>query len=193
MPHKNPENYRDYQREYATKNAEKKRLAAKQWRDADPERSRQSRRDYVAKNRDIVYADARERHEANRDELNERRRQRRRKPGGKTPHERLRDDLITTLWHEQGGRCYLCDEPVDLVNATLDHDHRCCPLGRVCRFCARGATCANCNKMIGHANDNPERLERVARNLRRKLAEIDMRLAQKPVQPILEFLDEKEA
>lgn len=186
MPLKDPEAAKEYQRAYAAANAERKREAAWQWRQDNPERSRESRRRYVEDHREEVREDSKRRHAANRDELNAGRRARRLRPGGKTPKERRRDELITILWAEQGGRCYLCEELIELENAALDHDHRCCPLGKFCRYCVRGAACQNCNKMIGHAADTPERLERAARNLRAKLAEIDERMAAKPQQFRLE-------
>jgi hypothetical protein len=173
---------REYQQRYAAENAERKREAARLWRAENPERSRASRRQYVEAHYEEVLDDSRRRYWDNRDQLNEERRRRRKGPGGKTPRERKRDEIIAVLWVEQGGLCYLCEEPVALEDAVLEHDHRCCRLGRFCSFCVRGASCQSCNKAIGHVGDEPERLERIARNLRLKLAEIDDRMASKPDQ-----------
>lgn len=78
------------------------------------------------------------------------------------------DELIADLWHAQGGRCYLCGDPLDRDkdrDVQLDHDHSCCPLGRSCADCRRGLACQACNKLIGHAKDAPDRLHRIADNL----------------------------
>jgi hypothetical protein len=181
------EREREYQRKYAAKNAERKRDAARQWRLDDPERSRESRRRYVQAHYEEVLEDGRQRYWANPDAHNEGRRLRRLRPGGKTPKERKRDEIIAVLWVEQGGLCYLCEEAVALKDAVLEHDHRCCPLGRFCRLCIRGASHQACNKTIAFVNDDPERLERIAGNLRAKLAEVDQRQASRPAQPGLDL------
>lgn len=182
MPHKDAEQGRAYQRRYAAENAERKRLAAKRWRDENLERSRESRRRYVQEHYEEVLEDQRARYWANRDQANEGRRVRRRQPGGKTPKERLRDEIIGPLWHEQEGCCYLCGGYVPLERAVLEHDHRCCPLGAFCRFCIRGVSCQACNCAIGYVGDDPDRLEVMALNLRARLDEVTRRLAEKPEQ-----------
>jgi hypothetical protein len=181
MP-RSPDQKREYQRQYAADNAERKRDAARQWRLDNPERSRESRRQYVSTHYEEVLEDSRRRYWENQDQANEGRRKRRQRPGGKTPRERKRDEIIAILWTEQGGLCYLCEEAVTLEDAVLEHDHRCCPLGQFCSFCIRGAAHGECNKAIGHAADDPDRLERIARNLRAKLAEVDDQLKGKPEQ-----------
>jgi len=95
----------------------------------------------------------------------------------------LRREIRDELWAEQGGCCYLCgDQLARKEDAHLDHDHRCCPYHKLCRFCVRGLSCSHCNLAIGNAGDDPDRLELIARNLRIKLAEMDERLASKPQQ-----------
>lgn len=94
------------------------------------------------------------------------------------------------LWVAQDGRCYLCGEEMDAGqqlgsgNATVvvDHDHRCCPRNKSCTRCRRGLAHAKCNCAIGYADDDPDVLETIARNLRVKLAEMEDRLASKPQQ-----------
>jgi hypothetical protein len=164
------ESQRDYQRRYAAANAERKRAAAQAWRDKNPERSRLSRREYYARNRDQIRAKERERSRTRID-----------------PRDALRNELKAALWAEQGERCYLCEELVSLEEAFLDHDHRCCPESRFCRFCVRGVVHPHCNVIIGMAFELPERLERAARNLRLKLAETDQRLKVKAEQLSLDF------
>ncbi len=161
----------------------KNREKVQRWRDENPERSRESRRRYVREHREEVLAKSREKYWATRDEANRGRRLRRQQPGGKTPRERLRDEIVGQLWHEQEGCCYLCNEYVPLECAVLEHDHRCCPKQNTfCRFCVRGVSHQECNKVVGHAADDPERLELIAFNLQAKLAEIDERMAGKPSQ-----------
>jgi hypothetical protein len=75
------------------------------------------------------------------------------------------DTLYAELWESQGGKCYLCGDPLrkDLPKAIhLDHDHSCCPLGKSCERCRRGLACKNCNLMVGFAKDDPDRLRRMA-------------------------------
>ena len=78
------------------------------------------------------------------------------------------DELMADLWHKQDGKCYLCGDPLDreaFRGINLDHDHSCCPLGRSCETCRRGLACPHCNKLIGHAQDDPDRLRRIANSL----------------------------
>ena len=100
-----------------------------------------------------------------------------------------REEIIGRLWREQDGYCYLCDERVLLSEAIRDHDHRCCPkASSACGKCWRGAVHNSCNSLIGLAGDDPDRLELIARNLRRKLAEISPVIDSKPVQLTLPAL-----
>lgn len=144
---------------------------------------RQRRRDYVAAHREEVLEASRQHHTENRSVRNEARRLRAAASGDK--RDLRKREIVARLWSEQGGLCYLCEEPVLLEDAMLEHDHRCCPLGKFCRLCTRGASHQECNKVAGHGGDDPDRLERIARNLRVKLAEIGERLASKPEQVLL--------
>lgn len=56
----------------------------------------------------------------------------------------------------QGGLCAVCGatEP-----NQVDHDHRCCPGNQGCKMCVRAILCGPCNSMLGHAKDDPERLQ----------------------------------
>ena len=59
--------------------------------------------------------------------------------------------------------CYLCEinRPTD-----VDHDHSCSPARKHrCDICIRGLACGPCNRLIGLADDDPERLHRIADNL----------------------------
>jgi len=182
VAYKDPERTKAYQREYRERHREKAREKAQRWRDENPERSRESRRRYVREHREEVLEENRKRYWANREEAIRQRQLRRQRPGGKTPRERARDEIVTQLWHAQEGCCYLCNKFVALEDAVLEHDHRCCPPGAFCQFCIRGVSHQGCNKILGHAADNPDLLELIAFNLRAKLPEMDQRMASKPSQ-----------
>jgi hypothetical protein len=69
------------------------------------------------------------------------------------------------LWESQGGRCYLCERDLDAEGYRLvhmDHDHAHCAGDRSCRICQRGFACDMCNKLIAFADDDPDRLLRIA-------------------------------
>lgn len=78
---------------------------------------------------------------------------------------------LHALYLNQGGCCYLCGDPLpkDLSRAAIDHDHTCCPRrsgNKVsCGKCVRGISCSPCNRLIACAQDDPDRLRRVADNL----------------------------
>lgn len=68
-------------------------------------------------------------------------------------------------WYEkQDGLCYLCQEPLPLDHSkfVMDHDHACCPGTRSCERCRRGLAHQACNRLLGHAGDDPEKLMRIA-------------------------------
>lgn len=82
---------------------------------------------------------------------------------------------LHALYLEQDGCCYLCGDPLpkDLAKAAIDHDHSCCTGMRVgpsgnkasCGKCVRGISCGACNRLIASAQDDPDRLRRIADNL----------------------------
>lgn len=143
---------------------ESRRRTNSQYRAANLERERQRSRDSYRANRDVRIQKAREYALA---------------------YLSLKKQAIFEFWQRQDGRCYLCEEPVALESAVLEHDHRCCPRGRFCRYCVRGAACYSCNIAIGHAKDDPERLERLARNLRIKQALVTVAISERPEQMLL--------
>jgi hypothetical protein len=82
-------------------------------------------------------------------------------------------NLTLEQWDEmlaaQNGCCYLCEEPIDTGNTLpihVDHDRSCCPTDRSCGTCIRGLTHQKCNQGIGQFGDDPDRMERIAANLR---------------------------
>ena len=91
------------------------------------------------------------------------------------------DALFSSLWDAQQGMCYLCGDPLqrDVPRAIhLDHDHACCPLAKSCERCRRGLACKDCNRMIGIAKDDPDRLRRMADGLERAKADVALRMQQ---------------
>lgn len=61
------------------------------------------------------------------------------------------------MFAEQGGKCAVCAKTQTRA-FDVDHDHK---TGVV-----RGLLCTNCNRMIGHAGDSANNLERAADYLR---------------------------
>jgi hypothetical protein len=139
-------------------------------------------RKYYLANREKAKEKARENYRQNIDR--ERKRYRRRRlEGYKNPRDVSRNEIKQELWQTQDGSCYLCgDTLADLESSHLDHDYRCCPRHGFCKYCIRGLSCSTCNHLIGNAGDDPDRIEVIARNLRAKLAEMEVRLASKPEQ-----------
>jgi hypothetical protein len=61
----------------------------------------------------------------------------------------------------QGGRCYLCGEPMG-GTIHIDHDRSCCSGNQSCGKCIRGLADQKCNQGIGQFGDDPYRLRRAA-------------------------------
>jgi hypothetical protein len=74
-------------------------------------------------------------------------------------------EVFAEMWQAQDGCCYLCQRELARESAELDHDHRCCPKNATCSECRRGLACGHCNKLIGFAGDDPDRLRLIAANL----------------------------
>lgn len=185
MPYKGSEQEKEAKRLWYQANIERERERSRRYKEAHREQHRATnRRRYWAK-RDQLREQGRAWREANPEKVRENYR-RWRDAGGKNPLQRRRNQAVAELWHEQGGCCYLCEKPVPLEDVHLEHDHRCCPRLSFCAFCIRGVSCAQCNHVVGFAEDDPDRLELIARNLRAKLAEVDVRIAAVPVQLSLE-------
>ncbi len=144
---------------YAEETADPVKAAAKR------ERSRQ----YYQENRDAILARARSQQEQ------------KRAARTRSAHGTEWDALFDKFWEAQDGQCYLCGDPLDREAYRaihLDHDHRCCPLGKSCERCRRGLACKECNLLIGHANDDPARLRRIAGNLDKAIQEVTQRMQQ---------------
>ncbi len=70
----------------------------------------------------------------------------------------------------QSGRCYLCEEPMRPEDIHVDHDRSCCAGSKSCGQCVRGLACRWCNQGCGQFRDDPDRMIRVAENLRTALS-----------------------
>lgn len=159
-------------------------------RDALLERARERRRDPVAGEelrrleqgrRDSWSDEEREQRNADHRERN------RRNP--RSPEENARAHLYARyrmtpqdrqqMLDEQNGRCYLCGEALELNQPRkvhIDHDHECCPGGTTCGQCVRGIACDPCNRGVGHFQDDPARLRRVADALEAASSRVRARL-----------------
>lgn len=96
----------------------------------------------------------------------------------------LSPERRTEMLAKQDGRCYLCDEPLDLDSPRkihVDHDHSCCRGARSCGRCIRGLACEPCNKGIGAFGDDPDRMKRVADRLAAANSQVAARLAAEPL------------
>lgn len=82
----------------------------------------------------------------------------------------LTEDQFLDLIAAQGGACAICRAVLDLSNpkdVCIDHDHACCSgWYGCCGQCVRGILCARCNHTLGHAKDDPDRLEAAAAYIR---------------------------
>lgn len=88
----------------------------------------------------------------------------------------MRPQELHALYLKQNGCCYLCGDPPskDLAKAAIDHDHACCPgpaprpdgkYKTSCGKCVRGIAHTACNLLIAEAQDDPDKLRRIADNL----------------------------
>lgn len=191
MPYKDPEKRREVGRRYKAANRERVNEASRErmrrLREADPAGTREYTRRLRQENPERYREYARRSYGRNREQAIERNRDWRRATNFRSRKDRLRAEIVSELWHGQDGRCYLCGDSVAQDVAILEHDHRCCPPMYFCRYCIRGVACPRCNHVIGHAGDDPARLELIARNLRAALTETDARLASKPEQAALDM------
>jgi hypothetical protein len=129
------------------------RESYRRWREKNPDQVRERNREWRAANRDVLFVK----------ELRRR-------------HEMTPDDW-QAMWDVQGGRCYLCSDPLDGVKACIEHDHSCCPQNKSCVRCRRGLACATCNSLVGFAADNPGRLQLIAGNFAVAAAAARQRIA----------------
>lgn len=149
---------------------EASRVAARDRRAADPDKAREIDRRSKDKNREA--RNARNRGAANAAK-------RLRDTHGMTPLD------VARMTEAQSGRCCYCERPLpgDQKQVHIDHDHSCtCGPKRSCRECRRGLACGACNTLIGLADEDWSRLERIIANGRRLQAEARQRISAMPVQ-----------
>lgn len=66
---------------------------------------------------------------------------------------------IEALLDRAGWACEICEGPLTVKSARIDHDHACCPginLGPTCGLCVRGVLCNRCNTALGLFRDNAD-------------------------------------
>lgn len=65
------------------------------------------------------------------------------------------EDYVRLL-EAQDSRCAVCQKYLNLEDASIDHDHNCCPESySSCGRCVRGLLCKQCNVGLGMFKDNP--------------------------------------
>lgn len=182
------ESQRRYREQNREKVREQARESARRSRAADPERHAETHLRYRDRNREKINARQRERFRSTY------------VPGSQWAdslwfRHRMRPEGWQQMWADQDGRCCYCERPLpeDRAQVHVDHDHACtCGPDKSCSACRRGLACKSCNALIGHAADDPDRLERIAANLRVLNAEARGRIENKPIQEEL-LLDIKRA
>lgn len=137
---------------------ERKAEYAREWR---------NRPENIEKCREL----SRKYHEANREKLNKRKRDKYIKIRKENPEYAREQHLITryslTLkdferkLRLQGFSCPICHCPLDLLNnrPVVDHDHSCCPGLKTCGKCVRDLLCDRCNRVLGTINESIDLLE----------------------------------
>ena len=160
------EYHREYNKQWNADNPEKQAEYGRAYRKRDPERAAGNRRRHRERNLDRV-------REMDRwDKM--------------WATHRLRQGDWARIFAAQGGRCCYCSRPLDPGGGretAVDHDHACsCGPKKSCDACRRGIACASCNKIIGLAFEDPERLEAIAASLRVLAAEARERISGKPAQ-----------
>jgi hypothetical protein len=172
----------------------KARERLRKWRAENPERAREQTRRYREKHPEVGKRNRKlyiERHPEKEQERKRRLQQRRIAAGKLVVADRARkhgvnwQEAFLQLWEAQGGRCYLCGDHLnrDEPHATVfDHHHACCPSRHTCDICRRGLACGRCNKLVGLADEDPERLRRIADALAAANELVLQRLAARPLQ-----------
>lgn len=99
-------------------------------------------------------------------------------------------DEWARMYAEQNGLCYLCKQPLptDGKDVHVDHDHTCCPGGKVtesCSACRRGLAHAWCNQIVGLAGENMDVLRAIIINFEPVSAQARARIAAKPQAAVL--------
>ena len=187
MPYKDPEKNRqaaaERQRRYRVAHPERVRESQRKYHANMPEEAKEKKREreqvYRDANRGQVRAWARDWYARNPRSKDETRRQH------LWTRHRMTPEDYQAMWDAQDGRCCYCERPLpdDQRKVHIDHDHTCtCGPKNTCDSCRRGLACESCNKLIGQADEDWERMERIAASGRRLQAEARGRINAKPVQ-----------
>lgn len=97
---------------------------------------------------------------------------------------------------EQGGGCDICGSKDPATSGkrkhfAIDHDHKCCPLGKSCSNCVRGLLCSLCNTRLALVEKFGYRYPPFERYLDKYRKEGDMEAHQQRVIEEKEALDDK--
>jgi hypothetical protein len=69
-------------------------------------------------------------------------------------------EQLATAYEQQGGKCPICTNPIELMDSAIDHNHQ---SGEF-----RGILCKTCNRALGLFRDNPDILKSAAAYLELK-------------------------
>ena len=123
---------------YSEETKRKRRAYTKEWKKKNSVRVKETKKAWDTKNKDYVLSAA--------------------KAFSLKWRYGITPDDYQRMMEEQGGVCKICGNPPSGRFAlSVDHDHR---TQRV-----RGLLCGKCNFAIGHANDNPALLRKMAKYL----------------------------
>jgi hypothetical protein len=76
-------------------------------------------------------------------------------------------ERVEMFWNTQAGKCAICETPMQRANeAGVGKRTMCCDHNHLTGH-PRALLCGNCNKGLGHFEDDPGLLERAADYLRR--------------------------
>ncbi|HET9975372.1 MAG TPA: endonuclease domain-containing protein [Streptosporangiaceae bacterium] len=184
----NRDKRRERGRQYYAENRDELRARQRSWREANGDYIRESSRRYYAENREKILERTRRYHEVNRDKRREWSRRYQqvnraavRQYGLKYAHG-LDEGARSAMWQEQGRRCYLCGDALELAAVRVEHWHGCPGHSpkRSCPDCRRGLACHQCNVIIGLAGEDPAMLRRIADNLERANIDVAARQAAMP-------------
>lgn len=184
----NRDKRRERGRQYYAENRDELRARNKSWREANGDYLRERQRQHYAENREEIITRTRRYQEANRGRRREWNRRYRkanleavRQYGLKYAHG-IDAAARAAMWQDQGGRCYLCEQDLELAAARMEHWHGCPGHSpkRSCALCRRGLACHQCNVIIGLAGEDPAVLRRIADNLERANADVAARQSLRP-------------
>ena len=163
----NPEKALMETRRWRANNLEKAREHNRRWRKENHKKVLIAHRIYYAKNRENILASQFRAYRADPEKSREKSRRWAKENPEKISAKHflsrygITTDALNALWESQKGNCWLCgDSMPSKKESHVDHDHSTNEV--------RGWAHKNCNLGIGLFDDSPEKMERVAANLRRR-------------------------